>query len=305
MKTRRRLRLSHRVVAAAALAWAVVAAHAQQLPVMTWILVDFPPAAMPVDGKPGQGVTDAIVRFVIKNWPEAEHRFTVVNANRAWAMLANGQEACYPTAIHTPERDKIALFADVNVLPPPQLVVRKDAAGRLPLNANGEVKLAELLAQGDMAGLLVEKRSYGPRLDALIAQRPAGSSAKLMVSSDFGARILKMVAFNRADYTLEHDLTLAYLQKTDAANYGNLLGYPIEGNSETLVAGFACPRTAWGRQAVTRIDQIISRNIDARELREPLERWMTPETLKRFTPTINAYVAQRKHQIAPTVYPQN
>lgn len=282
------------------------AAQAQKpaRPVMNWILVDFPPASMPVDGKPGQGSTDGVVKFVIKHWPEVEHHFIAANANRAWSMIANGQEACYPTAIHTPDRDKVALFADVNLLPPLELVARKDVAGRLPLNANGEVRLKELLTQMDVSGLLVDKRSYGPKLDALIAQRPAGSSAKLLTVSDLGARILKMVALGRADYTLDHDLTLAYQQKTDPASFAGLQGIPIEGNTEPIVAGIACPRSAWGRQAVVRIDQIISRHIDARELREPLERWMTPETLKRFTPALNAYIAQRKRQTTPTVYPQ-
>jgi uncharacterized protein (TIGR02285 family) len=128
--------------------------------VMTWLMPDFPPVGMPVDGQPTNGMADRIVKYVIGKWPEFSHRVLYANPNRVWSMIASGEHVCFTGALRTPERDKSAYFRNMYLLPPPQLVVRPEAPAAIPLNARGEADPAALLGSPALRGLVIEKRAH-------------------------------------------------------------------------------------------------------------------------------------------------
>lgn len=269
---------------------------------MTWLLRDFPPSSMPVDGRPTLGLADEFVKAIVKRWPEVEHRYLVANNSRIVAMLEAGAPACFTTALRVAERERSAYIADMLLVPPQMLITRQDLLGRLPMNARGEVRLAELLADASLRGALLQARSYGAYLDRLIRERPRQSGALLSAAA---MRPLQLLAHLRADYAIDYDYTLAFEQQADGRTLheATLVSVPIEGNEQALVAGIACPRTEWGRRMIVKIDRHIAALAHDPQARSGLERWMTPQARQRYGRMIEDFYKRRAQPSPDSAFP--
>lgn len=261
---------------------------------MSWLMPDIPPASIPVDGKPTDGIADRIVGYITERWPERQHRHVYANAKRTWLLLEQGEPVCFAAALYTPERQRIAHFSITSLVPPSQLIVDQAAIARLPLNVQGEVDLARLLAERQLRGVVIDRRSYGPVLDKMLAARPA--DAKLTKSSvgDYGRNVLKLVAHGRADYSIDYDYALKHAQSTQQG-LERLRTVPIAGNSKAMLAGVACPRNAWGLATVRRIDRIIGTAQGAEAMMAAQNAWHTAATRLRFAPQLQEFQRQRAH----------
>lgn len=265
------------------------AAHCAET--MTWVMPDFAPASIPVNGKPGKGIADQAVNFVMQHWP-AQHRFIYANATRTWQMLAQGEEVCFAAALRTPERERIAYFSNTNRVPPPQLVVRTDALPGVPLNAAGEADLDALLAQETLRGLLVDKRSYGAVADAAIARKPSGAKLQATPAGNYGKNIFKMIVAGRADYTMDYDFAYAY-ERAQAPELAALTVVPVAGGGAPVTVGVACPRTAWGRAAIMKIDRLLGTREGAAALVRAQSTWQTSASRQRYAADTAEFARQR------------
>ncbi|WP_374580199.1 TIGR02285 family protein [Pseudoduganella sp.] len=283
-------------LSAAALAVALAAATAdsaaQARDVMSWLMPDVPPASMPRDGQPTDGIADQVVRYISQRWPEAEHRYIYANPKRTWLMIEKGEAACVVAALHTAERERLAHFVDTNLVPPLQLIVREATLARLPLNAHGEADLEKVLADRQLRGIIVERRSYGQKVDRAIAGRPPGSRLETTSVGDFGRNVLKLVSHGRADYTIDYDYSLQYASRSEP-DIGKLHTVPIVQNNKPMLAGIACPRNAWGLAAVRRIDAIVGTREGAAAMLKAQSSWHTPASLQRYAAQIGEFQQQR------------
>lgn len=281
---------------------ACASAHADK-PVMTWMATQQAPSSMPVDGKFTVGITDAITNAVMLEWPEVDHRVVVVTSARGVQNLADGQPACFHNAVFTPERERIAYYSLTLLAPPLQLITRTDSVGKLPRNAAGEVLPSTLFDRGDLRGLITPGRSYSALLDALLRSRPKNSGVNPVFLADGGANVFKMLAMDRGEYTIDYAATLAYQQSLDSSLAGTkgLIALPIAGGAPIFV-GIACPRTAWGRETILKIDGILSRLATRPEYLSALMRWQTPEVLARYKKDFAAFAQQRTRLTDPEKY---
>ena len=270
---------------------AVSQSHAQSV---KWVLQDFPPAQMPTDGKPGQGFRDEALRLIMSQWTDVEHRFVVANSARTWLMLGDKEEVCHIGAQLTPDREKLAYFVPFAVLPPLQLVVRKETVARLPLNADGEVLLPELLANPAFKGLLIDMRSYGKGLDEVLARRARKDAVAMVQPGDLGKMVPQMLAAKRGDYILEYEFVVNYQKQQNQPLLDDLTSLPIAGFSKILTSNVVCPRSPWGRNAIRRIDAILAKTADTNGIRASVESWLSPETIKRYKADMNAFAQRRK-----------
>lgn len=267
-----------------------------------WVLQDFPPAQILFNGQPGHGFRDEALRLVIANWPEAEHQFIVANAARTWHMMAAKEPVCYVGALQTPEREKQAYFSPFALLPPLQLVVRKETLQRLPMNADGEVLLPELLADAQLKGMLVDTRSYGKGLDEEIAKRARKDAVSIVQAGDLGKTVPLMLAAKRGDYLIEYDFVINYHRLQTGAELNALTVVPIAGFSKPVVSNIVCSRSPWGLQAIRRIDAILAKAADGGAIRANVEKWMSPETIKRYRADMNAFAQKRKKPSDPAQF---
>lgn len=262
-----------------------------------WVVQDFPPAQIPDNGKPGKGFHDDALRLIVENWPEAEHQYVVANAARTWMMLSDKEQVCFVGALQTPEREKIAYFTPFAVLPPLQLVVRKESFVKLPLNPDGEVLLQELFANTALTGMTVNVRSYGKAIDEEIAHRARKEAIAVVQPSDLGKSVPLMLAAKRGDYIFEYDFILNYHKQQNLRELNALVAVPIAGYSKVLTTNVVCSRSSWGQQAIRRIDSILTKTADDPTIRASVEKWLSPETIKRYKAEMNAF-AQRRHKLS-------
>ena len=277
----------------AGLLWGASAPAADK-PVVTWMMGASPPASMPVDGKLTDGFYDVAVKLVAQEWPEVEHRVVVVNGGRALSSLSSNMQACFASAVRTPERDRVGYFTASYLLPPLKVVAKPDKLTGMRKNAAGEVLPANLFDRDDLRGIIIPNRSYSPVVDALLALRPASSGLRTVITTDGGANLLKMLALDRADYSLAYDHTLVYnlKQNPDAFRHTQLVAAPLAG-TETVLTGVYCPRSDWGREAVMRIDAILAKVSQTPQYRNALHRWLSPDAVARHKLAEAAFYAQR------------
>jgi uncharacterized protein (TIGR02285 family) len=259
----------------------LLAAPARAGETITWLMSDFPPVGSPVNGQPGDGMADQVVKYLVGRWPQASQRFVYANPNRVWSMLAQGEHACFANALRTPEREKLVYFRNAYLLPPPQLIVRPEVLYALPVNARGEADLAAALRKPHLRGLMVEKRSYGPAIDALLANPAATPGLKRLAPGNYGRNILTMLAMNRADYTIELDfvMTHAVAQQPDLAGLKVL---PLAGGPGLMVGGIAFPRNSWGRATIAQIDRLLASPQGAAVLSQAQMRWIGKASTQRY-----------------------
>ncbi|HEY4081152.1 MAG TPA: hypothetical protein VGM81_10665 [Burkholderiaceae bacterium] len=240
-------------------------------------------------------LNDMMVAFMRTQWPEVQHHLVQANPRRGMQLLMAGETVCLPTAVRTPEREEQAYFTNSVLSPPPQLIVRRDKLSALPRNAAGEVDLARLLADPTLHGGLIEGRSYGPTLDAMLARKPANQPAPVLYSGgDFGSKLLPMMALGRVDYTIEYELVLNTTD-FDRKLTGALQSVPIQGAGDLVVAGVACPRNPWGLAAITEIDKRLGTPAGAAMLRQAQEHLMSLESRQRYAARLDAFFRERAH----------
>ena len=260
---------------------------------MHWILADLPPISRPINGQPGDGFSDETLKIVTEAWPEVEHRYTVASAARIWKELAAGTNVCYPLAAKTPAHDEVAYISLSLLVPPAQLVVRKELISQLQLNDRGEVDLPALLIQRGIKGVVPQGRSYGNEIDRLIAERPEATGLEIRPFSDLGKYMLKMVALGRADYTIETAYSVTYQTKGDPS-LATLQTIPIAGVRAPNLGGFACPRTPWGRQMIQKIDSILIDAAKTSRFRVALEELMSPKELNYYRSDLQRFYRERE-----------
>lgn len=248
---------------------------------VTWLLSDFPPVGEQINGRPGDGMADQVVKYLVARWPQASHRFIYANPNRVWSMIAAGEHACFANALRTPEREKLAYFRNAYLLPPPQLVLRPEALASISLNSKGEAALADILRHPTLRGLVVEKRSYGPATDALLRDAAASPRLKQLAPGNYGRNILTMLAMNRADYTIELDFVLTHAI-TRQPGLSELKVLPLAGGDGLMVGGIACPRTNWGRATIRHIDTLLATPEGAAMLSQSQMRWIGKAATQRY-----------------------
>ena len=270
---------------------------------MVWMAMDFPPALIIVDGQPTNGFVDTILKMIFAEMPETRHRILITPAARGWSNLSQGQAMCFVTPLRTREREAIAYFTSTQPIPPIQLVTRNDVINKLPLNAQGEVLSAALVNQSGLRGLITPGRSYTQSLDTLLSQRNAQSDVRNVVAALNGSNILHMISRGRADYTFEFDYILAYdeLRHPQLQKGFALKSLPIEG-VRWQVAGIACPHTEWGRDMVIRLDAIVARLSQRPEYQAALRRWLTPDTVKRYSKELNDFYRKRAQRTPASEY---
>jgi uncharacterized protein (TIGR02285 family) len=209
---------------------------------------------------------------------------------------------CYLGGLRTADLERRFYLTNVKLAPPLQLIVRTAVLDRLPLDSQGQVRLPALLAQPSMRGLLVNKRSYGQQIDAQIGAAPAGTQRQLLSPSGVGANFLEMLAHGRADYAIEHDFMLSYRRQQEPGRFDLLTAVPIAGNDELAIVAMVCPRTPWGRRAIVQIDAILAELARGPELGPASIRWFGADTLRRFGPQMEAFLARRRSPADPAEF---
>ena len=232
---------------------------------------------------------DVIATWLQAHLPGVELKPTIANAERSWTLIRQGEKACAANAVRLAEREKLAYFSTIWLMPPPQLVVRRERRDALPLDTHGAVDLPALLADASLRGVVAQARSYGAALDTLLA---GGSQLRRVMGADFGSNLLPMLLQDRADYTVEYPNVLAALAGQRGGDLP-LVALPVKGAIEPVASGVACPRTPWGHAAIRLIDAALGTPAGATMLREALQLSLPADTQRAYRDAFDAHFQRR------------
>lgn len=283
-----------RWAAGLALAAAAGAGRAAEVPPpevdsITWLVSNT--MAVP-DGERMRRPADELTQWLQARLPGVALRPVVANAERSWSLIRKRHRACHAGAARTPERERQAYFTNTWLVPPPQLIVRQDRRAALPLDARGAVDLRALLADDALRGVVPQGRSYGRALDGMLGAATAGAQLQRVFGGDYGSNLLPMLVQGRADYTLDYPNTLVALA-SQAPGEAQLAALPIQGASDPVVSGIACPRTPWGRAAIRLIDRALGTPEGAAMLRDTLSISLPPDTRQAYRDAWDTFFRQR------------
>lgn len=282
--------ISARALAAWALALLAPAAlAAPKVERITWLSGD---TLAQREGGRVERPSDRMINWLSGRLPGVEHPRLVANAKRSWMLIQAGEQVCHASAVRLPERERLAHFSNTWLMPPMQLVVPQARRAELPVDGAGQVDLAALLADPQWRGLLVDGRSYGPQIDAQLAQVEGSEQLLRVTSGDFGSNILPMLLRGNADFALEFPNVLAALSRLQP-DVERLATVPIRGAAEPVPSGVACPRTPWGRAAVRLIDRALGTPEGAAMLREGLMLQLSPDTQRQYRSQLDSFFQRR------------
>lgn len=267
-------------------AWA---AEPVELPVrrITWLAGDGIAAA---DGS--QAIvrpSDRMIDWLTPRLPQIEQVRVNANAKRSWMLIEAGEPVCHTGAVRLPERERQAYFTSTRLLPPLQLIVRRELRSQLPLDAAGQVDLPRLLADPRLRGVRVQGRSYGAQIDPMLQRQPLSTE---VATGDFGSNVLPMLLRGHADYALEFPF-MVDVQARQRPELADLAMLPIRGVTGMVVGGVACSRTSWGLAAIRLIDRALGTPEGAAMLRATQMPRLPPETERLYRDQIDAFFRQR------------
>lgn len=282
----------------AAAAWVCTVVQASepepQVTQITWLVND----TLSVRSPSGiERPSDQLIGWLTKHLPGIEHRRMPANAKRSWRLLEAGERVCHSAAVRLPERERLAYFSNTWLLPPVHLIAAASTRARLPLDAASQVDLTRLLADKQLHGMVVQGRSYGAQVDALLAEAASSDVLQFITAGDFGSNVLPMLLRGRIDYALEYpNALLAFAATTPEVS--RLVALPIQGATTPIVSGVACPRTPWGHAAIRRIDHALGTAEGAAMLKESLLVQLSPDTQRTYAEALSSFF-QRRSQPTP------
>ncbi len=229
---------------------------------ITWLVMEMPPFFTYNKGQPPttpqelqSGEIDGLQRLLISQMPaQVKQVFVEASLPRFEAMAREGRAVCSMFHLRTPERLQWLYFT--HLLPPLEsrdlhVVVRRDQLARFQTQKGVAIELSALLNRSDLSGLLARDRSFGKRINGLLAD--SGDKAPGTVVMGHGAHLLPMLRAGRMDYTLEYPLVVSTFLHDNPQGPDLALLPLVEGRS-TQVATVGCSRNPAGRRAIELID---------------------------------------------------
>lgn len=272
----------------------LASAHAEGAQI-DWALVDGPPyhlRGVSGDGPArsveelGDGITDRLVAQLAQALPQYRHRLVWLSRQAMWRQIRAGQPLCYPDAFRSEERRRVAWFSEVSPGVPQVLLLRPGlhkGATRLSLQS--------LLQDARLHGMFEKQRSYGPRLDPLLAI-PGEGRAQQWQAMPNGPQLLRMLEHGRMDYLIEFATAVQHHreQLQPPPQFGLARITEEEVPPPTAVA---CTRSDWGRAVIVDIDAAIRRISAQSEGGAALLRWLPPELRRSEAARIERYYRER------------
>jgi uncharacterized protein (TIGR02285 family) len=249
-----------RLAAGLALLATAALAMAQDPPRLRWLVQDVPPyfsyLGSRAPSRPeelGQGEVDGFLRLLIQRLPDYRHEFVEASTPRYESWSRQGETLCSVLHVRRPERLDWLHFTPLHpALQARQIhiIVRKEALPRFEQDGQA-LQLAELLQRRDLVGLLPRDRSFGPRIDSLLAEQGPRGPRTIAVTRN--TQLLAMLRAKRMDYTLEYPSVVQEFLRQQGGP-ADLVRLPLAEGRSTQLATASCSRTPEGRQLIEVID---------------------------------------------------
>lgn len=262
-----------------AMALLLLSSHciANSKPLLQWAINTSPPFHVVGGPYHQQGLCDQLLSSIKKQLPLLDHQILVMPQTRIHQALNQDQPLCFPCMIHRPQPTKTAVFSHPSHWYRPQGVITRDAlAHHFRHQFGSPLVLAELLQAKTFKLGLASGRRYGD-LEPLL--EPYRQKELVRSGDDSSVALLKMIQSGRIDFTLDYDIILTYLKKTDPEQAKGLVYVPITELPTAIAGAIGCSNSEWGLQQIKRINAVLPQVQADTEFRQSLELWFDGKVL--------------------------
>lgn len=227
--------------------------------VINWALNDFPPFILVEGDLPGDGFVDAALRHIVAGMPEYTHRFEVVSVSRALGLMAQGERVCHPSLLRSAERERVATYSErVHFVLPHHVVLPRTHLSRIQAhtNAQGEVDVDSLLADGSLLTSINDLRVFSPQINRALER--FGDASHVQRSGGHFVASFRQLEAGWIDYLFAYPVEPGWYQSRGLVSGTlDLVYLPIAGGEPFTLGFVACTRGTWGERIVARIDEIV------------------------------------------------
>jgi|GEM_PF-3007702 len=225
---------------------------------LTWLLNDFPPAIMIGATLPGRGFTDDFVRHLVAHMPAYDHVFEEASIARAVGLMQQGQPACHPNLLVTPDRLPFIDFSGpMHFALPHHVIVRRDRMDRLRpyIGADGTIDAGELVRDAQLVTTITERRAFPPIVADAIAA--IGDQTHVVRANVDFQTPFRQLAAGWIEYVFAYPIEVKwYTDQTNLPIDSALEYLPIRGIPDYVTGHVGCTKGEWGRRMVEQIDEI-------------------------------------------------
>lgn len=262
---------------------------------LTWLLLPIPGAINLKQGVPDDGMALELLRALEPGLYSrgVQVRYELGNVPRMQQNLEQGRPLCSAVNLRSAERDRLALFVPLLLVPPMQLVVRAEDRARLPLD-NGQVAWQALLDSG-LHGAVHSQRVYPQVIRASMQQALNDGRLQAVTLSGNIDKHLLMLSHGRFDFTLEFPLVVSQVMRSGQLKQPLTL-FPLQQMEQPEVVGTYCTRGPWGEQMARQIDASLRELLQTQSLDPLYQHWLPAESYQAYQASIQHFLHHRAQQ---------
>jgi uncharacterized protein (TIGR02285 family) len=273
------MKLAHSILM---LAWSLQVAAA---PSISWYAPDYPPISIPNGELAGQGYVDHfLLRMLFPTLPQFSHEIIRASNGRFLDDSVRHSNVCAAAVTKTPERDRVMLFSNpIFIGLPVGLSIRREDKRLIQpyINGNGEIMLKEMLASDNFHLGLTSGRTYGPRIDAILAGVNPDHQVRIGNVSAASSLLHMLLGKHGIDAVASHSFEATYLAKIEPETSGKIIWFPIADEPDALPAYVTCSRSPLGREVIDATNRLIAPPSARHEIQVDYEKWLDEATRAR------------------------
>ncbi|MCP4673858.1 MAG: transporter substrate-binding domain-containing protein [Desulfobacula sp.] len=242
-----------------------------------WPYFHYPPMYIVEKGEiSGYGVH--VQKILSNKMPGYDHEMIQAQPARLFEELKNGEKYIAYGPVKTPEREKYLYYSLPCRLVFTDCVVMKRGSVKKYLTGS-MISLQKLAADKNLVMGHSKGASYGIQLDGILKDYKKSLTQEIVTGEEGEIRQLKMIRDGRINWMIWDPLALnIFLINLDMHNDFGI--YEIYEKEHALIyAHIAAPKTPWGRQVISEINNILKIVISTDEFYLGLSKWV-PDELK-------------------------
>ncbi|MEO4046924.1 hypothetical protein AAFN46_07505 [Pseudomonas sp. CAU 1711] len=256
-----------------------------------WYVWPIPGVVNVEHGEPTDGLAMEVLAQVLEHLPMSA-RFHLGNRARLQQDMAQGVSLCSLPLLPEARSDAIGYFIPLFASTPIQVVVRQSQLAEFPI-AQGQLSLADLLADPALRGGLAKARTYPAKLQQQIEEGVRQGRIQRIATAMSGDNLLLMLAHGRFDFALEYASIIQALRSRQSSGEP-LVSVPIREDRELSSIGIYCTRNAWGRQLALQLDAAIRQAFaDPARVLALHAKWLPAESYQVYLGDFEAFYRQR------------
>ncbi|MES2936918.1 MAG: TIGR02285 family protein [Pseudomonadota bacterium] len=292
---------AHLLIASFLIAFlAPASAQTAQRESIMWVAPNFSPYTITEGPDKGQGIIDKATAILTKRLSGVEYEYAPAAALRLFELMKAKPNVCTGVVLRTAEREQFAEFtshAAVRVLPNGIITTRDRYVALKPyLNENGELRLDAALADGKYRLAINKSRSYGPRMDGILAMPAFQNAVVRFDETTMSSRFMKLlIQKEHAEFDMIVGYPIELKSKLNELRFNekDFSFIPIAGEAALVSIPVSCSRSPLGKRYVAAVDKILAEPAFQQEISQLYRRWLDGQTAARYEKLLRQAAADK------------